>query len=266
MGRQPGLLGGVAPGGGQRTAVRELRVAYGELAALGIVGGQPFAPDDRMRSIRRQAAIIGNAQMRVQSFADRRPDRIVWPDRYWEWAALRFENGDFDRADSVDTEAPREVVLPSHRSQPGHVPPGHPRRIVVLARPPGRRPPLSRWQPQLPADGPFPGTGKLFWSVTVYDAGRAARSRPIRGGPSSAPFSTLPTRQTTSPWTCTSGPTRPPTTTSGSRSDRIRGGSCTSASTDPSPPPSPVRGNCRTSSEPDAPEPTHDMSESSVGS
>ncbi len=32
-------------------------------------------------------------------------DRIVWPDRYWEWAALRFENGDFDRADSVDTEA-----------------------------------------------------------------------------------------------------------------------------------------------------------------
>jgi hypothetical protein len=30
---------------------------------------------------------------------------VVWPDRQWEWAALRFENGQFDRPASVDTEA-----------------------------------------------------------------------------------------------------------------------------------------------------------------
>jgi hypothetical protein len=56
---------------------------YGELAALGIAKGRPFAPDDRMTRILEQAAWIGNGQLRVQSFADRRPDRAVWPDRQW---------------------------------------------------------------------------------------------------------------------------------------------------------------------------------------
>jgi hypothetical protein len=37
--------------------------------------------------------------------ADRRPDRIVWPDRQWQWAALRFENGDFYAADHLDVDA-----------------------------------------------------------------------------------------------------------------------------------------------------------------
>jgi hypothetical protein len=81
------------------------RAAYGELAALGIAKGQPFAPDARMKAILERAARTGNAQMRVQAFSDRRPDRVVWPDRQWEWAALRFENGQFDRPASVDTEA-----------------------------------------------------------------------------------------------------------------------------------------------------------------
>jgi hypothetical protein len=79
---------------------------YGELAALGIVKGKPFAPDARMRGILETAAKAGNAQMRVQSFADRRPDRVVWPDRKsWEWATLRPENGVFDAPTYVDLEA-----------------------------------------------------------------------------------------------------------------------------------------------------------------
>jgi hypothetical protein len=68
----------------------------GELAALGIVKGQPFAPDERMKGILEKAAVMANAQMRVQSFADRRPDRVAWPDRKWECATLRPENGTFD--------------------------------------------------------------------------------------------------------------------------------------------------------------------------
>ena len=81
------------------------RTGYGELAALGIEKGKPFQPDDRMRAILERAAVMGSAHLRVESFADRRPNRVVWPDRRWEWAALRFENGDFDRPGSVDTEA-----------------------------------------------------------------------------------------------------------------------------------------------------------------
>jgi hypothetical protein len=49
---------------------------YGELAALGVSKGQPFNPDERMRGILERAAVNANAQMRVQSFADRRPDRL----------------------------------------------------------------------------------------------------------------------------------------------------------------------------------------------
>src|SRR6185312_4854209 len=81
------------------------RDEYGDLAVLGIVKGKPFAPDARMTHILEEAAKIGNAEMRVQSFADRRPDRVVWPDRQWEWVVLRFENGDFDAPSYVDLDA-----------------------------------------------------------------------------------------------------------------------------------------------------------------
>ena len=46
--------------------------------------------------------------MRAQSFADRRPDRVVWKDRRWEWVGLRPENGDFEAPSYVDVDA-REV-------------------------------------------------------------------------------------------------------------------------------------------------------------
>src|SRR3954451_6918589 len=80
------------------------RHQYGELAALGIAKGKPFAPDARMKRILEQAAKTGLAQMRAQSFADCRPDRVVWKDRKWEWAALRYEDGFFNTANYVDLE------------------------------------------------------------------------------------------------------------------------------------------------------------------
>jgi hypothetical protein len=67
--------------------------------------GKPFAPGARLRRILEEAARIGNAQMRVQAFADRRPDRAVWPGTQWEWSTLRPENGTFDADSYVDLEA-----------------------------------------------------------------------------------------------------------------------------------------------------------------
>ena len=78
---------------------------YGELAALGIVKGKPFAPDARAKRLLQEAAQLGKTEMCAQSFADRRPDRVVWRDRKWEWAALRFENGDFTVDGRLDLEA-----------------------------------------------------------------------------------------------------------------------------------------------------------------
>ena len=58
-----------------------------------------------MKAILERAAKAGRAQMLVAGFGSSRPDRIVWPDRKWEWAALRSENGDFELPTGIDLEA-----------------------------------------------------------------------------------------------------------------------------------------------------------------
>ncbi|GAA5121270.1 DUF1254 domain-containing protein [Luteolibacter yonseiensis] len=146
------------------------RDAYGELAALGIEKGRPFEPDSRMKDILTEAARTANAQMRVESFADRRADRIVWPDRKWEWAALRFEDGDFNATHHVDTYARDKWFFQAIGSSPAMF-----RRDTKAGS--------LYWLAQRDRTGAFLEGGKtyklsvpqpvpahLFWSVTVYDA------------------------------------------------------------------------------------------------
>ena len=89
----------------EEPAVEEFRPMYGLLAALGIEQGKPFAPDARMKAILERAAKAGRDQMLVAGFGSSRPDRFVWTDRKWEWAALRYENGDFELPTGIDVEA-----------------------------------------------------------------------------------------------------------------------------------------------------------------
>jgi hypothetical protein len=146
------------------------RAQYGELAALGITKGRPFNPDPRMMRILAQAARIACAQMRVESFADRRADRMVWPDRQWEWAALRFENGTFDTPAYRDTYALDKWFFQAVAASP-----------AMFRRDPGAG--SLYWlglgdRGGVYLDGgnaykltvPLPVPAKLFWSVTVYDA------------------------------------------------------------------------------------------------
>jgi hypothetical protein len=147
------------------------RIYYGELAALGIVKGKPFAPDARMKGILKQAAETANAQMRVQSFADRRPDRIVWKDRKsWEWATLRPENGTFDAPTYKDVDAREKWFFQATFESP-----------AMFRRKAGGGSVYwfgGRDKTGAYLDGgktyklrvPVPVPAKLFWSVTVYDA------------------------------------------------------------------------------------------------
>lgn len=146
------------------------REHYGELASLGIAKGRPFAPDARMSGILTAAAQLGCDQMRVQSFADRRPDRVVWPDRTWEWASLRYENGSFDTPNYTDTYAREKWFFQAIATSP-----------AMFRRDPeagslywlGLRDSQGAY-----LDGgeryrlnvPLPVPARLFWSVTVYDA------------------------------------------------------------------------------------------------
>ena len=60
----------------------------GQLAAIGIVTGQPFAPDERMRAILDEAARIGAAIVRSLVFAPRDPDAYYYPDSTWATAFI----------------------------------------------------------------------------------------------------------------------------------------------------------------------------------
>jgi len=145
------------------------RMEYGRLATLGIEKGKPFNPDTRMQGILEKAAKMANDQMRVAPFADRRQDRVMWPDRKWEWATLRPENGTFDLPAYKDLDARSKWFYQAQIESPAMF-----RRTAAAGSLYwlGTRDSAGKY-----LDGgrtykltvPQPVPGKLFWSVTVYD-------------------------------------------------------------------------------------------------
>jgi hypothetical protein len=143
---------------------------YSELASLGIERGKTFNPDARMKGILEEAAKQGIAQMRAQSFADRRPERFPWPDRKWEWASLRFEDGDFNTEYFLDTTAREKWFYQAIGASPAMFRRDTQAGSLYWL---GLRDKTGAY-----LDGgktykltvPLPVPGKLFWSVTVYDA------------------------------------------------------------------------------------------------
>jgi hypothetical protein len=55
----------------------------GQLAAIGIEKGKPFAPDERMKKILTDAAAIGNATARATVFRSRQSDCYLYPNSAW---------------------------------------------------------------------------------------------------------------------------------------------------------------------------------------
>jgi hypothetical protein len=150
-------------------AYEACRMDYGRLATLGIVKGRPFAPDERMKGILEKAARMANDQMRVQSFADRRADCVTWPDRKWEWATLRPENGTFDMPTYKDLEPREKWFYQAQIESPAMF-----RRTAAAGS--------LYWLGTRDSSGayldgaktykltvPQPVPAKLFWSVTIYD-------------------------------------------------------------------------------------------------
>jgi len=150
--------------------VSEFRAMYGPLMALGIEKGKPFAPDARMKGILERAAKAGRDQLLVSAFASTRSDRLAWKDRRWEWAGLVTDNGDFETATGLDTEARDRWFAQAIVSSP-----------AMFRRKEGAG--SLYWLGHRDTTGAFVDGGKtykltipapvpanLFWSVTVYDA------------------------------------------------------------------------------------------------
>lgn len=55
----------------------------GTFASIGLKKGQPFAPDDRMQAIMKEAAAIANATARAITYASRDPGVFFYEDRQW---------------------------------------------------------------------------------------------------------------------------------------------------------------------------------------
>jgi len=150
--------------------VPEFLPMYGFLGELGIEKGKPFAPDERMRAILERAAREGRDQMLVSAFDSARDDRIAWPDRKWEWAGLVPGSAQFETPWGMDMEARDRWFAQAIVTSPAMF-----RRdagagsLYWL----GARDAGGAW-----LDGgktykltiPTPVPGKLFWSVTLYDA------------------------------------------------------------------------------------------------
>jgi hypothetical protein len=143
---------------------------YGELAACGIEKGKPFHPDARMTGILEKAARMGNAQMRVESFADRRPDRVVWADRKWEWAALRFEDGDFNSDNYADLYARDKWFYQAIGASPAMFKRDTTAGSLYWLGTRDRSGAYLDGGKTYKLSMPQPVPAKLFWSVTVYDA------------------------------------------------------------------------------------------------
>jgi hypothetical protein len=154
----------------QEPAVDEYRAMYGVLAALGIQKGARFAPDRRMRRILESAAKLALEQMRVEGFASGRADRVVWPDRRWEWVGLVADDANFETRDFIDLQARDRWFVQAIAASPSMF-----RRkvgagsIYFLCA----RDDEGAW-----LDGgrsyrlvvPHPVPAKMFWSLTAYDA------------------------------------------------------------------------------------------------
>jgi len=107
--------------------------------------------------------------MRVQSFADRRPERVMWKDRQWEWATLRPENGTFDTPAYHDLDARAKWFFQAQIESPAMF-----RRTAAAGS--------LYWLGTRDRKGafldgsrtyrlrvPLPVPAKLFWSITIYD-------------------------------------------------------------------------------------------------
>jgi hypothetical protein len=143
---------------------------HGQLEALGITKGKPFAPDDRMKAILGRAAKAGRDQLLVSAFASARPDRLAWKDRKWEWLGLVPESAQFETKAGIDLEARDRWFAQAIVTSP-----------AMFRRTKGAG--SLYWLGHRDSTGAFVDGGKtykltvplpvpagLFWSVTIYDA------------------------------------------------------------------------------------------------
>lgn len=123
-----------------------------------------------MRGLLEDAAKAARDQMLVAAFASSRPDRIAWADRKWEWASLVPDSADFETPTGLDLEARDRWFAQAIVASPAmfrRVEGGGSLYWLGLRDQSGA---YLNGGKSYRLSLPLPVPGKLFWSVTVYDA------------------------------------------------------------------------------------------------
>jgi hypothetical protein len=144
-----------------------------QLASIGIEKGKQFAPNADRSELLHDAARFGSAVARANSFGSTDPERLVYPDRNWEWAFIGGKVT-WDAQGYVNTDrraAFAYIAIGMSPAMADHVV-GQGSQYVWTPRDSngafldGGKSYHLRLPPNIPV--------KNFWSVVVYDA--ASRS------------------------------------------------------------------------------------------
>ncbi len=150
------------------------------LAAIGIEHGKPFEPDAERQALLDEAARLGSAAARQNTFASNDPARMVYPDRTWEWLFVGG-SAEWDAQGYENTDRRAAFGYAAIGMSPAMV-----EKIVgggsqYLWTPRDARGAYldgaKAYRLRLPPNVPV----KNFWSVVVYDA--ASRSLLENGRP-----------------------------------------------------------------------------------
>jgi hypothetical protein len=122
-----------------------------------------------MHGILERAARAGKAQMLAATFDSPRPDRIVWPDRRWEWASFVSDNGNFETESGIDQEGRDRWFMQALAGSPAMFNRSATAGSLYWLGVRGKSDNWLNGSQVYKLTVPLPVPGRLFWSVTVYD-------------------------------------------------------------------------------------------------
>jgi len=145
----------------------------GLMASLGIVRGEPFAPDARMQEILSAGAEVGMKMAHVLRFSEKLPDTKYYEDRNWH-NVLNVENVEFIEPTFRNVDAQVGMFIIGYSISPA---------MVLNMVGAGSKYPFAykdaegnylsggaSYRLHLPPDVP----AENFWSITLYDAETAS--------------------------------------------------------------------------------------------